>query len=387
MSEYKLKSEPNPSLVVKRDNKPKWYLPESRREGYRNLHKINRYGLLYRSDLVLKLNKKLNKKIENISSVKKMVNHKYFCSLLVGKDQDILYEKYASDFTEKTPQTIMSITKIFVNLFIGDLVEKKIITLKDKISKYLPNIGTGYAEATIQDVLDMNIQNAYSEDYTDPYTSSYLHEPVCGWRLPNDLNEKIGQEEFLNKIKSNKNEDLTNKSEFSHYKSANTDVIGLLIEKVSKKKLKDWVLDAVEAAGFEDALYMGTDRFGMPWISGGGCLISRDFLRFALLFSRKGLGVENRIIGSSSFFDQTLNNKGTKYLEFTKDKFVHYSNSVMKSGNWIGHSGLGGQFLAANLKTGIVASFFSVIDTPSGTDDNYKKDMICMMDEVVNSDL
>ena len=387
MSEYKLKSEPNPSLVVKRDNKPKWYLPESRREGYRNLHKINRYGLLYRSDLVLKLNKKLNKKIENISSLKKMVNHKYFCSLLVGKDQDILYEKYASDFTEKTPQTIMSITKIFVNLFIGDLVEKKIINLKDKISKYLPNIGTGYAEATIQDVLDMNIQNAYSEDYTDPYTSSYLHEPVCGWRLPNDLNEKIGQEEFLNKIKSYKNEDLTNKSKFSHYKSANTDVIGLLIEKVSKKKLKDWVLDAVEAAGFEDALYIGTDRFGMPWISGGGCLISRDFLRFALLFSRKGLGVENRIIGSSSFFDQTLNNKGTKYLEFTKDKFVHYSNSVMKSGNWIGHSGLGGQFLAANLKTGIVASFFSVIDTPSGTDDNYKKDMICMMDEVVNSDL
>ena len=387
MSEYKLKSEPNPSLVVKRDNKPKWYLPESRREGYRNLHKINRYGLLYRSDLVLKLNKKLNKKIENISSLKKMVNHKYFCSLLVGKDQDILYEKYASDFTEKTPQTIMSITKIFVNLFIGDLVEKKIINLKDKISKYLPNIGTGYAEATIQDVLDMNIQNAYSEDYTDPYTSSYLHEPVCGWRLPNDLNEKIGQEEFLNKIKSNKNEDLTNKSEFSHYKSANTDVIGLLIEKVSKKKLKDWVLDAVEAAGFEDALYMGTDRFGMPWISGGGCLISRDFLRFALLFSRKGFGVENRNVGSPLFFDQTLKNNGTKYLEFAKDKFVNYSNSVMKSGNWIGHSGLGGQFLAANLKTGVVASFFSVIDTPSGTDDNYKKDMICMMDEVVNSDL
>ena len=387
MSNGKLKSEVNPSLVVLRDNKPKWYLPETRREGYRNLHKINRYGLLYRSDLVLKLNTKQNKNIENIPSVKKMVNHKYFCSLLVGKDQDILYEKYANDFTEKTPQTIMSNTKIFVNLFVGELVEKKIISLKDKISKYLPNIGTGYAEATIQDVLDMNIENAYSEDYTDPYTSSYLHEPVCGWRLPNDLNEKIGQEEFLNKIKSNKNEDLTNKSEFSHYKSANTDVIGLLIEKVSKKKLKDWVLDAVEAAGFEDALYIGTDRFGMPWISGGGCLISRDFLRFALLFSRKGLGVENRIIGSSSFFDQTLNNKGTKYLEFTKDKFVHYSNSVMKSGNWIGHSGLGGQFLAANLKTGIVASFFSVIDIPSGTDDNYKKDMICMMDEVVNSDL
>ena len=140
MSNDKLKSEANPSLVVLRDNKPKWYLPESRREGYRNLHKINRYGLLHRSDLVLKLNKKHNKKIENIPSVKKAINHKYFCSLLVGKDQEILFEKYASDFTEKTYQTIMSITKMFVNLFIGELLEKKLIDLNKKISTIFAKI-------------------------------------------------------------------------------------------------------------------------------------------------------------------------------------------------------------------------------------------------------
>ena len=384
MSNDKLKSEANPNLVVLRDNKPKWYLPESRREGYRNLHKINRYGLLYRSDLVLKLKKKYNKKIENIPSVKKVINHEYFCSLLVGKNQEILFEKYAIDFNEKTPQTIMSITKMFANLFVGELLEKKIIDLNKKISDYLPNIGSGYASATIQDVLDMNIVNSYSEDYTDPYTSSFLHEPVCGWRLPTNLDDKIGQEEFLNTIQANEKKKLTNSTEFSHYKSANTDVIGVLIEKVSGKKLSQWILDAVEAAGFEDALYMGTDRFGMPWISGGGCLISRDFLRYGLLFSRKGIGVGNRKVGSFKFFNQTIKNKGTKYMELSKDKFLYYSNSTMKLGDWIGHSGLGGQFLAVNLKTGITASYFSVIDTPSGTDENYKRDMINMMDEIVN---
>jgi len=384
MNNDKLKSEANPSLVVLRDNKPKWYLPESRREGYRNLHKINRYGLLYRSDLVLKLNKKYNKKIEDIPSVKKIIKHKYFCSLLVGKNQDILYEKYADDFTEKTPQTIMSITKMFVNLFVGELIEKKIINLNKKISHYLPNIGSGYAAATIQDVLDMNIINSYSEDYTDPYTSSFLHEPVCGWRLPANLDDNMGQEEFLNTIKANKKKDLTNSTEFSHYKSANTDVIGVLIEKVSGKKLNEWILDAVEAAGLEDALYMGTDRFGMPWISGGACLISRDFLRYGLLFSRKGLGVGNRKVGSEKFFDATLKNKGTKYMELSQNKYLHYSNSSMKCGDWIGHSGLGGQFLAINLKNGIVASYFSVIETDSGTDENYKRDMINTLDEIVN---
>ena len=387
MNSDKLKSEANPSLVVLRDNKPKWYLPESRREGYRNLHKINRYGLLYRSDLVLKLNKKYNKKIEDIPSVKKIIKHKYFCSLLVGKNQDILYEKYANDFTEKTPQTIMSITKMFVNLFMGELIEKKIINLNKKISHYLPNIGSGYATATIQDVLDMNIINSYSEDYTDPYTSSFLHEPVCGWRLPANLDDNMGQEEFLNTIKANKKKDLTNSTEFSHYKSANTDVIGVLIEKVSGKKLNEWILDAVEAAGLEDALYMGTDRFGMPWISGGACLISRDFLRYGLLFSRKGLGVGNRKVGSEKFFDATLKNKGTKYMELSQNKYLYYSNSSMKCGDWIGHSGLGGQFLAINLKNGIVASYFSVIETDSGTDEVYKRDMINALDEIVNKNL
>ena len=154
----KLIAELNPNLVILRDNKAKWYLPETRRDGYRNLHKINRYGLLFRSDLVLKLTKNFNKDIGKKTSVKKMTNHKYFCSLLVGKNQEILYEKYASDFSKSQPQTIMSITKMFINLFIGELLEKKMIDLNNNISHYLPNIGTGYASAKIQDVLNMNIE-------------------------------------------------------------------------------------------------------------------------------------------------------------------------------------------------------------------------------------
>ena len=386
MSNKELETKLNPSLNILRDNKPRWYLPETRRDGYRNLHKINRYGLLLRSDLVLQLNKNDVPEIGKISSVNKIINHKYFCSLLVGKGQDILYEKYADDFSITQPQTIMSITKMFVNLFIGELVEKNVIDLDNKISHYLPNIGSGYSTATVQDVLDMNIENSYSEDYNDPYTSSFLHEPVNGWRLPENLDYVKSQEDFLNNIKSNEGKNLSNTSNNSHYKSANTDVIGLLIEKTSKKPLRDWLLEAVEAAGLEDALYMGTDRFGMPWISGGGCLTSRDFLRFGLLFSRKGLGVKNRIVGSSSFIDKTLKNDGTKYMELSKNKFLYYSNSTMRCGDWIGHSGLAGQFLAINLKTKLVACFFSVIDTDSGTDEDYKRQMINMMDEIVNKD-
>ena len=384
MKKKKLVSVRNPELTTLKDNKASWNLPKTRRFGYRNLHKINRYSIFLRSDLILKLNSKPNKTIAKLPLVKKMTKNKSFCSLIVGNRQNILFEKYAKDFKKNQPQTIMSITKMFVNLFIGELVTKNLIDLNKKVSHYLPKIGSGYANAKIQDVLNMNVINSYTEDYTKAYSSSFMHEPVGGWRLPKNLKNHLSQEEYLNTIKKSKNKSLINNSEYAFYKSANTDVVGLIIEKVSGKTLRDWVLSAVEAAGFEDGLYIASDRYGMPWMSGGGCLITRDFLRMGLLFARKGMGVGNRKVGSSSFLNKTINNVGPKYMNLSKDKYLYYSNSTMVSGNMIGHSGYGGQFLATNFKTGNVAAFFSVLETKSATKESYKTDMINMLIDLVN---
>jgi hypothetical protein len=56
----------------------------------------------------------------------------------------------------------------------------------------------------------------------------------------------------------------------------------------------------------------------------------------------------------------------------------------MVSGNMIGPSGYGGQFLATNFKTGNVAAFFSVLETKSATKESYKTDMINMLIDLVN---
>ena len=380
----KIIAEKNPELLTRQDNKAQWNLPKQRRLGFRNLYKINRYGLYLRSDHVLKLRSKINKKIATKPLVKKLIRNKAFCSLIVGNNQNILFEKYSNDFHKKQPQTIMSITKMFVNLFVGELVQRRKINLNKKVSYYLPNIGSGYGSAKVQDVLNMNIINLYSEDYTKAFSSSFLHEPVGGWRLPIKGENKQSQEEYLNSIKSIKNTKLNNYSGVAHYKSANTDVIGLIVEKVSKKSLRQWILKAVEAIGFEEGLYIGTDRFGTPWMSGGGSLITRDFLRMGLLFARKGKGVANRSVGSSSFINKTIKNKGPVYLNLGKNRNLRYSNSTMVCENVIGHSGYGGQFLAINLKTGNVAAFFSVLETKSATKESYKIDMINMLIDVVN---
>ena len=380
----KIISYKNPELATIKDNKALWNLPKTRRFGYRNLHKINRYGLFLRSDLILKLKKNYKKGIAVKPLVKRLTKNKSFCSLIVGNGQNILFEKYAKDFSYNQPQTIMSITKMFANLFVGELLKNKKINLNKNVSYYLPKIGSGYANAKVQDILNMNVVNAYTEDYTKAYSSSFMHEPVGGWRLPKSGQIKLSQEQYLNTIKNIKNRDLKNNSEYALYKSANTDVIGLIIEKISGIPLRDWILSAVESAGFEDGLYIASDRYGMPWLSGGGCLITRDFLRMGLLFARKGKGVGKRQIGSAKFLNQTIKNICPKYMELSKNKYLYYSNSTMTSGNVIGHSGYGGQYLAINLKTGNVAAFFSVLETKSATKESYKKDMINMLIDIVN---
>ena len=186
--------------------------------------------MFLRSQNILDLKKNYIDNINNFPSVIKLINHKSFCSLIVVRGQEILFERYANDFSENQPHTIMSITKMFMNLFVGELFKHNKIDLDKTVSYYLPKIGSGYEDASIQNVLNMNVQNLYSEDYKDPYTSSYLHEEVIGWRLAKGGSEGT-QEEFLYSIECDASHGVLNNTNEAQYKSANTDVLGLLVEK------------------------------------------------------------------------------------------------------------------------------------------------------------
>ena len=111
-----------------------------------------------------------------------------------------------------------------------------------------------------------------------------------------------------------------------------------------------------------------------------------DKLPIAIVYaSWSGLGIFTIAILGYFIFNQTLRNTSPKYMSLTNNKYLYYSNSTMVSGNVIGHSGYGGQFLAINLKTGNVAAFFSVLETKSATKESYKVDMINMLVDIVNN--
>ena len=64
------------------------------------------------------------------------------------------------------------------------------MSLEAKVKDYLPDIGTGYAEASLQSLLDMTVNNNFTEDYSDPHADCYTEEIALGWRLPSNNNVK-----------------------------------------------------------------------------------------------------------------------------------------------------------------------------------------------------
>ncbi len=373
----KIKTHTNPDLTLVEDNKARWNTPAHRRHGFHNLHKINRYGLLLRSDHVLTLDEKIDSSISEIPGVKELTESQIFSAMVVLKDQSVLYESYAPDFDADHPHTIMSITKIFVNLMAGEMVAAGEIDLDKTMGFYLPEIGSGYAKATIQDIMDMNIENEYSEDYGDPFTSSYGQESTIGWRLPNDQEKHLNMFEFLSNIKSN---DLVNHSGLVNYKSANTDVLGWMVERVGGKPLRQWVLEIIEAVGIEGTFYCSTDRNGFPVADGGGCMSARDLARIGLLFARRGSGVANRNVGDKEFIENTRNRPRIPYGP--PREWMGYSNQMFTNGAWVGHGGYGGQFLLTDLNTGVSCAFYSVLENTSGFDVNYAAKLIKMLEDV-----
>lgn len=361
---------PNPDLTVRTAERAVWNSPDTRRYGFHNLHRISRHGIRLRARNVLPLTKDFDMRIEAMPAVQRLTHTSMFSAMAVVRDARLLYERYAADFGPARPHAIMSISKTMMHLIYGQLVDAGLVDLNAPVETYLPEIGSGYARASVRDVLDMNVANDYSEDYSDPHTSALEQEVSMGWRVPGAGEPEISNQAFLCGIES---EDIENRSSAIDYKSANTDVLGWIAERVSGRRLYDYLVEIAEAAGLEDSLYVSTDRGGTPILNGGCSLTARDLARYGGIFARNGVGVEGQIVGSREFLRDAIESP-SKHRGPPRD-WQRYRGQLIVIDRSVGHGGFAGQFLLANLDTRVSVAFFSVVETLSGSDEDYVSDV------------
>lgn len=371
---------PNPDLVVLEGNKSHWTHADHRRHGMHHLPRIARYGMSFRAGAVLRLEKRADLRIASLESVRYCTSLPSFSAMVVIRGQNVLFEKYAADFGPRCLHSIQSISKTLMNIVIGRLVEQGRVELSRPIRHYLPEIGSGYADATVQQVLNMDVVNEYSEDFSDPAATYYEHEEAMGWRLPRHPEREDTQRSFLTRIKST---DLANHSGYVQYKDANTDVLGWVAERVSGRPLRSFIADIVDAAGIEDTLHITTDREGFPTLDGGVCLTTRDLARYFSIFARRGRGVDGKMIGSEAFIEQTLRSGVPKPPPFER---IRYSNQLMVYDRALVHRGWAGQCAMANLDTATVGVFFSVLETAHANEFSYLDEVVSMLESITGMD-
>ncbi|TIR08830.1 MAG: serine hydrolase [Mesorhizobium sp.] len=369
----------NPDLAPLFDNRPRWNQADYRRGGFHNFHTTARYAMSLRAPRVLPLRKQIDWTIGERPEVARYLAMPHFSAFVVVRDDRILYERYAPDFGPERPHPIMSITKTTLNLMLGRAVGDGLVNLDERVGTYLPEIGTGYADATVKAVADMNVCNDNIFDPLFLSVSRYDEEAVTGWRLPREGAKERTYRSFVCGITGG---DLTNRTGHALYKTGNPDVIGWIIERASGRALRDWLIEIVEAAGLEGCFHVICDREGVPLVGGGACLTARDLARHGLLFARNGEGIDGRRVGDATFIEDARRNPGPP-MPKPRD-WMRYSRMVTTDGTWLGHGGYGGQYMLANPDTGTVVVYFGVIENTSAPDPdpNFQGPLVKMMAEL-----
>lgn len=342
-------------------NKAQWDQPATRRGGLRALHRWHRYGLSLRAARVQPLQTCIDFRLHDVDTLRWYLTHPFFSGILMLQGSEVLLEHYAHDSGPEVVQSIQSITKTTAHLLAGQLVESGALDPAQSITHYLPEVRGGYGRASVQDALDMAVVNDYSEDFYDPGASVGQLEETHGWRLP-ETEPPVDIRTFLRRIGGAASPPTARQL---HYKSANTDVIAWICERVAQRSLRESYLDLVEAFGPEGTVYLSTDRLGTPFVGGGLHMTLRDLGRYGLLLARGGQS-GGRSLGSKLFRDATRAQAELGTPSLLGRGF--YRNFLETDGTWLGHNGYGGQWLMVFPESEMVIACFSAISDDGGLD-------------------
>lgn len=203
--------------------------------------------------------------------------------LIVVQDGKIRLERYARGYTREGRWTSFSVAKSFTSTLVGAAIRDGYIkSVEEPVTKYIPDLaGSGYDGVTIAQLLTMTSGVRWNEDYTD------VRSDVARMFL-----EAVpaGQDPTVFYMKNLPRETAPGSKWV--YKTGETNLIGVLVQRATGKPLATYLSDKVwKPWGME------ADAFWMVGPSGhevSGCCLSvslRDYARMGMFALSGGKGV------------------------------------------------------------------------------------------------
>jgi CubicO group peptidase (beta-lactamase class C family) len=197
--------------------------------------------------------------------------------LLVLHKGQVVYQKHYSGMAAHQPHALWSMSKSFTGLLATMLINEGAIESSALVTKYLPELkDSAWADATVQQTLDMTTGVAYSENFRDPSSGIFQYLHAAGllpappaYTGPRTIPELL----------------VTIKKEGKHgagfkYKTVDTEVIGWLLQRVTGKSYAALLSERLwSRIGAQDDAYVWADPIGTQITSVGFSATLRDLAR------------------------------------------------------------------------------------------------------------
>jgi CubicO group peptidase (beta-lactamase class C family) len=225
----------------------------------------------------------------------------YANALLVMKDGRIVFETYRHNTGPATRFIAFSMTKSITSVLIGcALEEKRIRSIDDPVTRYLPELGGGgYADVTIRQILQMRSGVDYEEryDFAHPGVAARNHEQALVRNVIRfaDAARTIPRKHPPGAV--------------WEYKTLDTAVLGWLIERVTGSSVAAYTASRLwEPLGAEaDGYYImdGAPGVGREFSGAGFNATLRDFARFGQMVLDGGIADGRRVVSAAWLTEST----------------------------------------------------------------------------------
>lgn len=248
----------------------------------------------------------------------------------------LVYERYLGALQPHVPHSCFSITKSYAATLCAALVHEGVLDDRRLVPHYLPEMqGTAYADATLRQVMDMQIGVAYSELYSDPRAHVWDYSRAGGLR-PRPAGYS-GPESFYDYL-------VTLQPEGAHgqafaYKTVNTELMAWIMKRVTGVPLADMLSQRIwSPTGCEQDGYISVDPIGVPMGGGGLCASLRDLARFGELMRREGDWQGRQVLPAAVVQDIA---RGDDPAKFAKAGYTLLPGYSYRSMWWVTHNELG----------------------------------------------
>jgi len=199
----------------------------------------------------------------------------------------IVFERYMNGMQPHRQHQMFSATKSFVGTVMLTLIEQGRVDAAATVASYLPELrDSAFADATVQQVLDMTTAVSYSEIYDDPESDIARYGWVFGvWGAPPPGYD--GPMTIYDYLPTLRKKGVH--GEAFHYVTPNTDVLAWIIQRVSGKSIDALIAETIwQPLGTERDGYIWLDGSGAAMAGGGLNITARDAARFGQMILQKG---------------------------------------------------------------------------------------------------